>query len=479
MHLPRTSKGADWGQPRQQLRVHLARRAATGGRRPLWSLAPWNSHARLRKYLERQLVRQGHALGFERTGTILTWLEDEIEHIDHDEPRSWKRRLSEAVTLAAHIYDAFTEEFSKFFQAEVTAGTGVSAGETAIRRRLKRHFPSAKVGQINNMAEAVLQNILDKRLHLLEQVHGRFQESLFAKQNFDRKKLRGFFVNTAKYESFHVPSDILLQQNIPAPNTAIVADDDPEQAQHSLKQLVDLLRRFWTSRNGFKSNQTNEGLASSGLGEYIDDEDVANNARDFRDRRLAEIEEERDKIRRKISLQLKHRDELKEQLKIATGEKKIKSLHTSMIEIEDKLTRYEKDLTEFRRLLQPKPREVAEILGVRIKQVRDARSKRLKREIRVLGERVKKGTHDLQTDFEAQVPEAVTKLIDTVTDHISAEPPSPSEHNLSEEEREIRAKARDDWEQRGTELTDLISEKSKRCFAERLNPCSQLCTKRF
>jgi ElaB/YqjD/DUF883 family membrane-anchored ribosome-binding protein len=416
---------------------------------------------RLREFLVQHLRDHGLDPESERSFAILQWLEDDIESIDADLPNDWKSRLCQAMESGMYIYDAFMEKFSEYFQSETTAGTGVSTGETAIRGHLSRRFPTAYTGQIGRMTEGVLNIILNKRLYLLDHAYQAFQKSLFAKRLFERKKLPGFLVRVARIESYKVPPDLIVCQDNKLPDGAIAADDDPRQSSQSLAHYVPPLRDVWSSENCFNSDQQREGLASSGFAEYVDDSNVTRRAQDFRDVRLAVIEEETEKINRKIGQELRSLDEVQEELWKTIGLREGEELRRSLEEIEQKLTRLNERLAGLRELLQPKPREVAWILDVPIETVRHVRAKRIAREIVILKNRVEDGIQDLQARFLVERPNEVKQFLDSVANHLNGEPASRSAHNLSKNERNRREKAYHDWEQRGMQLTDRVSEEIK------------------
>lgn len=415
------------------------------------------------------LARHDVAPDSEKSNTVLIWLEDTVvewledhgESIDHAALLRLEPRLLAAIELGSHIYDAFTEEFSKFFYSPV--GNDLSVGVKAVRKQLKRTFPGYGKGSLDRMTEAVICIISDRRLHLLEHVYKVFQESLFAEKQFDQKKLPGFFYRVTEIEHYNVPPDVRICQTADDLDATVAADDDESSNFTTVSSAshVGLLKEFWSHTNGFGREELEEGMVSVGLGAYIGVPKVARRAREFSALRTAIIEVKAERLVRNISRKLERRERLQEKLWNTTNQHELGEIHNQLSRVEDELTRLKERLAELRELLQPKPREVAKIFGEPIETIRKARKDRIDREIKILKKRIDNGISDPQSGWGPQLPVKLNQLIVSVTSHISDQPKSPKAHNLSEGERKARKSECGVWDQRGKKLTDRVSERIK------------------
>src|SRR5262249_60224308 len=98
--------------------------------------------------------------------------------------------------LGIAIYWDFMTAYTAFY--EEPNGKGAAHVAKALRNRIGQADP--------HMAEAVLDRIRNRRLHLLDSFRRKYQPSLFAPRTVDSKKIRGYLIRVASLESLHVPA---------------------------------------------------------------------------------------------------------------------------------------------------------------------------------------------------------------------------------------------------------------------------------
>src|SRR5437660_3989357 len=151
------------------------------------------SHQPDRSRLSEILARRGVALSAEAGDRVLHWLERDLAK---DPPPDWEARLPDAARLGLAIYWDFMTAYNAFY--EEADGKGAAHVAKALRNRCGQADP--------HMAEAVLDRIRNRRLHLLDSFRRKYQPSLFAPRAIDAKKIRGYLIRVANLESLHVPA---------------------------------------------------------------------------------------------------------------------------------------------------------------------------------------------------------------------------------------------------------------------------------
>lgn len=404
--------------------------------------------------IRRRLVREGLSKDSEIARTILRWMLLSNPSLP---PSLGTDPLDAAIKLGRNIFETFTNEFTQFFLDPGQKGSRYI--HSAIRKRLG--FSNEQ------LCDAVIDRISDRRQHLLESFFRKRQGSLFGPSRFDSAKLGGFFVQVARVESLHCPEGMLRQRNAAEFDFSRVAATDIRSAYEDadaatesdhdehvkLAQLVSLLVDFWSSGNGFTKSQCLEGLVSVGLGSATGSAKIARRCRNHLRRRLVKWEEELQRKRRRASHRLERWEAVHEELAHCSDSGERARLESRQRELEAEFQRLEQQIAQHHFRLRPKPKEVAAILDGIVSRVGNHRHRRIHHENRILKRRAintspLNGSRPVRDEWQA--------LMRAVANHINANIASPSAHGLDDAERERRQRLKDDWGAEGIGLLGQI-----------------------
>jgi hypothetical protein len=399
-------------------------------------------HARLREHLARLRVD----LSTEAGQTILRWLERDLVE---DSLPDWQARLPAAVALALDTYWDFMKEFNAFY--EEPEGKGPAHVARALRGR---------VGQVDpHMSEAVLDRIRNRRIHLLDSFRRKYQPSLFAPRAIDPRKIRGYLIRVARFESLHVPSGDLpwgVGRNINLAALAEPAAPVPEPESPDPRRLAEAMSAFWGRANGFTAEQRLEGLTSLGLGFLTGVPEIDERCRALLLKKLPAWEETTGRLRQRASRWLAQLEEMQCQLATATDPLQREQLSEHLAQLDERLTRLRTRLARQPSRLRPRPVEVQQALAEYVANLGNTRFRRIGREIALFEDRVRTGGHALRRIFAGRLPPEVEQLISDVDAHLASPRPSPRAHGLTAAERAARLHQEKVWRQRSEDLLSRV-----------------------
>jgi hypothetical protein len=396
--------------------------------------------------LRELLAALGIDLTVEAGQTVLRWLEQELTD---KAPSNWESRLGQAAKLALAVYWDFMTEYNAFY--EEPEGRGPACVARALRGRVGQADP--------HMAEAVLDRIRNRRIHLLDSFRRKYQQSLFDTPAIDARKIRGYLIRVAHLESLHVPSEDLPWGAGRTINLAALVEPAapaPEPESPDPRSLAEMLTTFWGRANGFTAEQRLEGLTSLGLGFLTGIPEVAARCREILVQRLPAWEEKATRFRQRISRWLARLEELQRQVSAVRDPVERQRASERLCRIEERLSRLRFALSRQPARLRPRAAEVQDLLSDIVANVGNTRFRRLAREIAVFEQRVRGGGQALLQSFSDSLPAEISLLIAEVDRHLASSPPSPRAHGLSERERLERSRLASAWRERALELLGLV-----------------------
>jgi hypothetical protein len=371
--------------------------------------------------------------------------------------RAWS--VYNAMRLGLTIYKDFMTSFNAYFMKQ--PGLGNPYIDAALRRRFGF--------QNDRMHEAVLNRILDKRVHLMTKFRERYQPTLFGQQTYDPKGVPGYMKRVVDIESRKIPPEDLpgtiVNGNTQGCDDADGASDpmkvDISDKDTSYQQMALYLWDFWGAENNFSPEQRLEGMVSAGLGymlpEIVADDptpfpfaaktlkDIALRCRESLLDRIPKWDETKDRLQERSSRLLARRDRLRRYMQYgAMNPDNLDKLKAELIHLENTLFELQRKLKSLYRILLPKPKEIKNLLGSAVGNPSGVRHRRIEREKNIMYHRVLlSGERLIDRDGETFSPDHL-RLISQVLEHLRNQPPAGAEH-VGIEERNRRQALHKDW----------------------------------
>jgi len=392
------------------------------------------------------------------------WVAMDILHHVSDLPNDWKARQQEAFDFGRYICREFNRPWSAFW------GAGCP-GEHQVRRRLHARAPELAEVDLSSLTDAIIERILNKRLHLLDAVYSKYQGSLFAERRFDSQRLPGYFSSVANIESRKVPPlpfraeslhEYIPDKNADGDHSRLFGEEQVDQ-RGFLEEWKGIPVALWRFHNAHRFNEQHrlEAMVSTGLGAFIPDEhyqDVVARCREFLHVNLPFYKKGLGKLAAKASRLFAKLEQMRERLRFASDFAEAAEFWEEVERLESRLIRVEQERRQLFKLLQPKPRKAEQLLGAHVHNLGNTRHDRIRREVELLGNRVREGWQELSKGHGQAIPDIAQELMGHIEQHADHRPPSHREHHLAPEERDRRQEGEKNWLEEAKELLRKILE---------------------